>query len=151
MKLKNTIEVSLTVVLNATKEGYKASRPQRVSEFLKDFFLEALCNSKGEAKFTRKHSCLSTLSIPSEIEKYLDYKVSTNTVAFSGLLFTDCNSTETVESSIVRALKLFKNYKYASIEMIHISILNRERQLVTVLDDFSKICEYSEEFGIEVD
>lgn len=149
--MKNTIEVSLTVVLNATKEGYKASRPQRVSEFLKDFFLEALCNSKCEVKFTRKHSCLSTLSISSEIEKYLNCGVSTNTVAFSGLLFTDCNSTETVESFIIRALKLFKNYNYASIEMIHISILNRDKQLVTVLDDFDKICEYPEEFGIEVE
>lgn len=149
--MKNTIEVSLNVVLSATTEGYRASRPKRVSEFLKDFFLEALCNSKGEAKFTKKHSCLSTLSISSEIEKYLACRVSTNTVAFSGLLFTDCNSTETVESSIIRALKLFKNYNYASIEMIHISILNREKQLVTVLDDFDKICEYPEEFGIEVE
>lgn len=150
MKLKNTIEVSLTVVLNATAEGYKASRPKRVSEFLKDLFLEILCNSKDEVVFSKEQSCLSTLTLPSEIEKYLNFKVSTNTVAFSGLLFSDCNSIETVESSLARALKLFQNYKYASIEMIHISVLSRERQLVTILDDFNKICEYPEEFGVEV-
>lgn len=147
--MSTTIEVSLNVVLNATAEGYKASRPKRVSEFLKGLFLEILCNSKDEVVFSKKQSCLSTLTLPSEIEKYLNFNVSTNTVAISGLIFTDCNSTETVESSIVRALKLFQNYKYASIEMIHISILNRGSQLVTILDDFDKICEYPEEFGIE--
>ena len=148
--MSSTIEVSLNVVLNATAEGYKASRPNRVSEFLKDLFLEILCNSKGDVVFSKKQSCLSTLTLPYEIEKCLNCKVSTNTVAFSGLIFSDCNSTETVESSIIRALKLFQNYKYASIEMIHISILNRDSQLVTVLDDFNKICEYPEDFGIEV-
>lgn len=148
--MSSTIEVSLNVVLNATAEGYKASRPKRVSEFLKELFLEILCNSKDEIVFSKSQSCLSTLTLPSEIEKYLNFNVSTNTVAFSGLIFSDCNSTETVESYIVRALKFFQNYKYASIEMIHISILNRESQLVTVLDDFDKVCECFEDFGIEV-
>lgn len=134
--MKNTIEVSLTVVLNATKEGYKASRPQRVSDFLKDFFIKELCDNNLDAKFKKENCCLSSLTIPSNVEDFLGCFVSTNTVAFSGLLFTKNTSRDTVSDSMVRTLNALHRSNYADIVEVHISILDKNSEVTTTITDY---------------
>lgn len=134
--MKNTIEVSLTVVLNATKEAYKASRPQRVSEFLKNYFIKEFCDSDLDAKFEKENCCLNTLTIPTNVSDFLGCEVSTNTVAFSGLLFTKNTFNDNVSNSLIRTLGSFHRSNYADIEAIHISILNRDNEAVTTVCDY---------------
>lgn len=136
MKLKNTIEVSLTVVLNATKEGYKASRPQRVSEFLKNYFIKELCDNDLDAKFEKENCCLNTLTIPTNVGDFLGCEVSTNTVAFSGLLFVENTSRESVSDSTIRTLNALYRSNYADIEAVHISITDRNSEVTTTITDY---------------
>lgn len=145
--MKNTIEVSLTVVLNATKEGYKASRPQRVSEFLKNYFIKELCDNDLDAKFEKENCCLNTLTITSNVGDFLGCEVSTNTVAFSGLLFSKTLSNEKVKSSIIETLDAFEECKYADIEAVHISISNKENENVTTVTNYSEAYAELVDFG----
>ena len=147
MKLKNTIEVSLTVVLNATKEGYKASRPQRVSEFLKNYFINELCENDLDANFEKENCCLNTLTIPSNVGDFLGCNVSTNIVAFSGFLFTKTLSNEKVKTSIIETLDIFDECKYADIEAVHISISNKENENVTTITNYSEAYAELVDFG----
>ena len=147
MKLKNTIEVSLTVVLNATKEGYKASRPQRVSEFLKNYFIKELCDNDLDAKFKKENCCLNTLTIPTNVGDFLGCEVSTNTVAFSGLLFVKHSSEDKVKTSIIGTLDAFEESKFADIEAVHISISNKENENVTTVTNYSEAYAELVDFG----
>lgn len=134
--MKNTIEVSLTVVLNATKEGYKASRPQRVSEFLKNYFINELCDNDLDAKFEKENCCLNTLTIPTNVGDFMNTRVSTNTVAFSGLLFIENTFNNNVSDTLIRTLGSFHRSNYADIEAIHISILDRDKDAITTIGDY---------------
>jgi hypothetical protein len=145
--LKNTIEVSLTVVLNATKEAYKASRPQRVSEFLKNYFINELCDNDFDAKFEKENCCLNTLTIPTNVGDFLGCNVSTNTVAFSGLLFVKHSSEDKVKTSIIETLDAFEESKFADIEAVHISISNKENENVTTVTNYSEAYAELVDFG----
>ena len=145
--MKNTIEVSLTVVLNATKEAYKASRPQRVSEFLKNYFIKELCDSDLDAKFEKENCCLNTLTIPTNVGDFLGCEVSTNTVAFSGLLFVKHSSEDKVKTSIIETLDTFEESKFADIEAVHISISNKENENVTTVTNYSEAYAELVDFG----
>lgn len=134
--MKNTIKVNLTVVLNATKEGYKVSRPQWVSEFLKDFFIKELCDNDLDAKFEKENCCLNTLTIPLNVEVFLGCFVSTSTVAFSGLLFTENTCRDTVSDSMIKALNALHRSNYADIEVVHISITDRDSEVTTTIIDY---------------
>lgn len=147
MKLKNTIEVSLTVVLNATKEGYKASRPQRVSEFLKNYFIKELCDNDLDAKFEKENCCLNTLTIPTNVGDFLGCNVSTNIVAFSGLLFVKHSSEDKVKTLIIETLDAFEESKFADIEAVHISISNKENENVTTVTNYSEAYAELVDFG----
>lgn len=144
--MKNTIEVSLTVVLNATKEGYKASRPQRVSEFLKNYFIKELCDNDLDAKFEKENCCLNTLTIPSNVGDFMNTRVSTNTVAFSGLLFTENTCRDTVSNSMIRTLNALHRSNYADIEEVHISILDKNSEVTTAITDYFDALTELEEF-----
>ena len=145
--MKNTIEVSLTVVLNATKGAYKASRPQRVSEFLKNYFIEGLCDNDFDAKFEKENCCLNTLTIPTNVGDFLGCNVSTNTVAFSGLLFVKHSSEDKVKTSIIETLDAFEESKFADIEAVHISISNKENENVTTVTNYSEAYAELVDFG----
>lgn len=145
--MKNTIEVSLTVVLNATKEAYKASRPQRVSEFLKNYFINELCDNDFDAKFEKENCCLNTLTIPTNVGDFLGCNVSTNTVAFSGLLFVKHSSEDKVKTSIIETLDAFEESKFADIEAVHISISNKENENVTTVTNYSEAYAELVDFG----
>lgn len=145
--MKNTIEVSLTVVLNATKEAYKASRPQRVSEFLKNYFINELCDNDFDAKFEKENCCLNTLTIPTNVGDFLGCEVSTNTVAFSGLLFVKHSSEDKVKTSIIETLDAFEESKFADIEAVHISISNKENENVTTVTNYSEAYAELVDFG----
>lgn len=144
--MKNTIEVSLTVVLNATKEGYKASRPQRVSEFLKNYFIKELCDNDLDAKFEKENCCLNTLTIPTNVGDFLGCEVSTNTVAFSGLLFVENTSRESVSDSTIRTLNALNRSGYADIEAVHISITDKDSEVTTTITDYFDALTELEEF-----
>lgn len=145
--MKNTIEVSLTVVLNATKEAYKSSRPQRVSEFLKNYFINELCDNDFDAKFEKENCCLNTLTIPTNVGDFLGCNVSTNTVAFSGLLFVKHSSEDKVKTSIIETLDAFEESKFADIEAVHISISNKENENVTTVTNYSEAYAELVDFG----
>lgn len=145
--MKNTIEVSLTVVLNATKEAYKASRPQRVSEFLKNYFIKELCDNDFDAKFEKENCCLNTLTIPTNVGDFLGCNVSTNTVAFSGLLFVKHSPEDKVKTSIIETLDAFEESKFADIEAVHISISNKENENVTTVTNYSEAYAELVDFG----